>query len=139
MRAASSSFSDADAFSSSRESQIAALVSSRSDNISGHRTSGPYFLSSRSAHSGSAGSVRSTPGGTNVMSFSAPQSGWRPSSVAYGFGAASAKPSPAALGLVNRTKTSFRASISTSALSKPALSQPLVITLLEGLLLPQAR
>src|SRR3954462_15500791 len=85
-RAASSSFSDAEVFSSSRASQIAACVSSRSGSILGHRTSGPYFLSSRSAHSGSAGSVRSTPGGTNVMSFSAPQSGGRPSLVAYGLG-----------------------------------------------------
>ena len=42
---------------------------------SGHRFSGPYFLSTRSAHSGSAGSVRSTPGTSRVMSFNAPNIG----------------------------------------------------------------
>src|ERR1700731_1145928 len=79
---------------------------------SDHRTSGPYFLSSRSAHSGSAGSVRSRPGGTKVMSFSAPRIGWRQSLVTYGL----AKP-PFAPALATRRNTSLRALISTRALS----------------------
>src|SRR4051812_21743064 len=80
---------------------------------SDHRTSGPYFLSSRSAHSGSAGSVRSTPGGTKVMSLSAPRIGWRPSLVAYGL----AKPPLASLALATRRNTNLRALISTCVLS----------------------
>src|SRR3981189_298179 len=98
-----------------------------------------YFWSphARSPHSGSAGSVRSTPGAMRTVPFIQPIRGWR-------FEA----PLPllsfeefSELGESERTlrNTSVPSSMSTCSLRKPASSQAFVITLLKELLLHQAR
>src|SRR3954469_18807997 len=84
----------------------------------------------RSPHSGSAGSVRSTPSGIVTVPFIQPISGWRPD-----FSAGSIFGVPACL---SRRNTSLRAAISTCSLRKPASSQARVITLFVGELLHHA-
>src|SRR5207244_2454016 len=94
--------------------------------------------SSRSAHSGSAGSVRSTPGGMRTRPFSAPNRGCRSPGLAAALGDAGEGEDSPAPGLRTRRNTSLRAFTSTCSVRNPAASHTLVMTLLLGLLLHQA-